>query len=390
MKSNYLVYIILLLFFKSLGQTPNPEFSSHEKIFGKILANNIEIKGTEYEFNDFVQRVYADTITNLITLNLKFAYDDGKWLTDDGSVAIFDTKTKKLLWATCVNYQFGGIDQFNSVIINTNLNSGTHNILDQKSGNVLWKTKCIFHYCDPVKLIGLTQCIEKNTKLINVLSAVDLTSGKEIWSKETNQEYGNDVPLKINDSIVILPSSGIHKLNINNGSGWRYDLVTGEKNKVNSVQSNIVRDNSKIYIASKDKLVCLNEENGNIIWSIELPKDSMSKSYLFIKNQTLYLVNQGFAYKIKGFPHKSNEMISYGKPFFSAYQLENGLQKFLTPMGSKDIITSIELKEESVSVFSKNNIMKYSLKNWLAFSDRDVSWVRYEPRAYSWSEGTSG
>lgn len=362
MKNNYLVSILLLLFLKSIGQTLNPVFSSNEKVFGKVLTNNTEIKGTTYKFNDFVGGINADTITNLLTLKVRFAIDDRKWLTDDGYVAVFDPKTQKILWANGVNYQFGGIQQSNSTIINLNLNNGISKILDQKNGNVLWSTKCSFDYCDSQKLIGLARCHEKQMKYPNVLHALDLSNGSEIWSKEMNYEYGYNGSLKINDSIVVLASSGIHKVNINNGNGWDYPLVTGDKN-IYDVISNIVRDNSKLYIASKEELVCIDENTGTVIWSTALPQASMSKSHIFIKDNTVYLINRGFVLKLQGFPHKTEVKVQYGSPFLGAYRLEDGVQKFIIPMPSKEIIDGMESRGEAISLISKNTIKKYSLKD---------------------------
>lgn len=370
MKDNYLVCIILLLFLKSIGQTPNPMFSSSEKVFGKVLTNNLEIKGTNYEFNDFLQEIYADTITNLLTLKVKFAIDDRKWLTNDGYVAVFDTKTQSIAWANGVNYQFGDVKQFNSVILNLNLNNGISKILDQKNGNVLWDTKCRFNYCDPQKLIGLARCVEKKQKDPKLLHAVNLNTGAEIWSKEMNYEYGYNECLKINDSIIVMASSGIHKININNGLGWDYDLVTGEKNNIYDIISNIVRENSKLYIASKEKLVCIDENTGVVVWSVTLPKDSMSKSHLFIKDNTLYLVNRGFVTKVQGFIHKTDVRAAYGKPFIGAYRLEDGQEKFLIPMATKEVISAMEVRGDAISLILKSNIVKYSLKDGTLLGSR--------------------
>lgn len=363
MKTSYLVSIILILFLKSFGQTPNPVFSPNEKVFGKILSNDTEIKGTNYMFNDFIGAIHADTITNLLTLKVQFAIDDKKWLTDDGYVAVFDTKNQKIMWANGVNYQFGEVKQFNSAIINSNWNKGISKILDQQNGNILWSTKCRFDYCDPQKLIGLSRCLEKNQKYPNVLHAVNLTTGAEIWSKEMNYEYGFNECLKINDSIIILASTGIHKVNINNGSGWDYNLVTGEKNNIYDIVSNIVRENSKLYIASKEKLICLDENTGTVIWSTTLPKEAMSKSRLFIKDNMLYLINRGFVTKMQGFPRKVDVKTAYGNPFLGAYQLEDGIEKFLTTLPTKEIINGMEVRGETVSLCSKNNITKLSLND---------------------------
>ena len=109
--------------------------SSRGKIFGNDFRNHVKIKGIEYEFKDYIQNVYADTISGLVTLKILNAHADRKWLTDDGYLAVYDTKLKKLLWSTGINYQKGGADQVNNLIVKTNLYEG-HYILDLRSADI--------------------------------------------------------------------------------------------------------------------------------------------------------------------------------------------------------------------------------------------------------------
>ena len=128
-----------------------------------------------------------------------------------------------------------------------------------------------------------------------VLEGVNLISGNSIWEKELNREYGWNKTIQLNDSTILIAASGLHTVNIKNGSGWDFNLVTGQKdyketiaknvagitigiltgtyitssgpNVVREIISNIIIDSSEIYIASKESISKINKVNGKIIWS---------------------------------------------------------------------------------------------------------------------------
>jgi outer membrane protein assembly factor BamB len=356
MKSHYFLSIIMLLVIKAAGQIPLPEVSFREKIFGRSFQTNKDINGIEHQFKDYVQNVSADTTSGLITLQILKTKNDRKWLTDDGSFAVYDPAIKKLRWTTGINYQLGGAFQLNGLIIKTIPYEGRY-ILDLKSGDPLWETKNMnpLYYNDPMNLIGLTYSSSKSKESANTLIAIDLTSGKEIWTRSLHRDEEWTDDLKLNDSVIAIVTSGLHTINLNNGTGWDYDFVTNGKGKVKNIVSNIVFNNSKLYIASKEKLICL-DEAGKAIWSIALPTDLMSKSHLFIKNKILYLVNRGMV-------NPGPEQMAYGKPFLAAYQLEDGLQKFYTPTITKEFINGLVIQGQFISLIFGKSIMKYSLQD---------------------------
>jgi hypothetical protein len=331
------------------AQDPVPQMTSRVKVFGRDFRSKTDVKGIEYGFKDYVQQVGADTASGLITLQILNARDDGKLLTDDGSFSVYDPAQQRILWTTGINYQNGGVDQVGNVVIKSNLYDGRQ-ILDLKTGSILWKTKQPFFYTDPGKMVGLTYSNVKASK--KVLAAIDLKSGKELWTRQLDGDVEWRETLKLNSSTIAVVASGLHTLNIETGAGWDHALVTNGKGKASNISSNIVHQGSKIYFASSERLVCLTE-SGEVIWSVALTKELMSKSHLFIRNNALYLVNRGLI-------NPGSEQIVYGKPFFACYALEDGRQKFFTPSDKKEF-SGLEIRSQAIALISGNSIMKYSL-----------------------------
>src|SRR6478609_10427101 len=116
MKSK-LYLLLLILTFEATAQNTLSEIASNRKILGKDFRTNTEIKGIEHEFKDYIRNVYSDTTSGLITLQTRNVFDDGKWLTDDGMVAVYDPAINKILWNRGINYEKGSVDQFKDLII---------------------------------------------------------------------------------------------------------------------------------------------------------------------------------------------------------------------------------------------------------------------------------
>ncbi len=371
----YSTFILLfLLAIQVSGQTSLVQGKARIKVFGKDLRNDSEIKGIEYPFEDYVHEIYADSVSGLVTLKILNAIQNGKWMTDNGSVAVFDPSTEKLTWSAGVNFERGSADQVGSVIVNSNPYKGRY-ILDLKDGKTLWETKEGIFYSDPVTLVGFMFGKAKPKESYNTIVGIDFTSGKTLWSRAFNRDDVWNETVKITDSEVALVTSGIHTYNLRTGSGWDYDFTPG-KGRARSAVSNLVHDQSKFYIATADKLICL-DQSGKLIWSTPLPVESMSKSHLMVRKGTLYLVNRGLI-------NPGPEQYLYGKPFFAAYELGNGHEKFLTPISGKDFVDGLELQGTSISLImgSSNRIVKYALKDGsqmtaVSFNEKEVGRLRY-------------
>ncbi len=381
MKRLFQIGIWTLTSIGCFGQPKTSEVITSERDIGRHLVENKSINGVEYEFQDRIHDSYLDTTSNTITLQLRGLSKNGKWLDNKGDVIFYDLNARKIKWRKTLNYNITSIEQLNSLIIETT--AAKSYSLSIENGSPQWEIKNSIYYIDHVNSIGLGYEPQNSVKKFsNTLKGINLSNGAESWSREIDREYGWNEVFHLNDSILVIISSGIHTVNLRNGKGWDYNTITGQKdytgtavanaagvvlgvltgtfvmtsghNTVRSIVSNIVMDSSNFYIASKEKVSCIEINTGRLRWSQPLPKDMVSKSTLFIKNDILYLISRGYAYM-------GQRQIDYGKPFIAAFNIGDGNQIYFNPISSKEFINSFKTWGETISLVFKNSIMKYSL-----------------------------
>jgi hypothetical protein len=211
-----------------------------------------------------------------------------------------------------------------------------------------------------------------------------LKSGNVIWKRDLNREYGwNDI-FYTNDSTMIVVAAGLHSININSGKGWDYNTITGKKdytgtaaanalgvaaglltgtfvmstghNLVRDVISNSLVDSLYIYLASKEQLVKINKQTGEVAWNYPFPNDLASKSSIFMNDSVVFMVNKGYAFM-------GYRQLDFGKPFIAAFDRETGKQKYLSLINvKKDPILGFKILQEEVYLVFKNRIAKYSIQ----------------------------
>ena len=189
--------------------------------------------------------------------------------------------------------------------------------------------------------------------------------------------------MSLNDSTLLIVASGLHTINLNTGSGWDYNTITGKKdytetiakntigtavglmtgtyiistgsNLVRDVVSNVILDSTYLYIASKEKLSKINQNNGQPVWTHELPEDLTSKSIIVLKDSLLCMVNMGYAYL-------GGKKINFGTPFILGLDPKTGNQRYNTIVSEKkDPINNFIIERDLICITFKNRIETYSL-----------------------------
>ncbi len=366
----------------SFSQKNDLQVKSNEKVLGKNLLNNSEIRGFEYVFPDRIEKTYLDTISGSLTVQLRGISKNGKYLDNFGNILLYDLKGKKLKWSKKIAYQASSLQQFSNTMIYTVGNKSK--CLDVNTGNELWEVKNNIYYVDPIDNIGIGYRFKNLTGYSNELEGIDLKNGTVIWKRELNREYGwNDV-FYVNDSTMIVVAAGLHAVNINNGSGWDYNTITGKKdytetvvtnavgviagiltgtgviatghNLVRDIVSNRLIDSSHIYFASKEHLAKVDKQTGKVIWESQLPSDLTSKSSIFMNDSLVLMVNKGFAFM-------GQRQLDFGKPFIAAFDNQTGKQKYLSIINEKkDPILGFHILNKEYYLVFKNRIAKYSLE----------------------------
>lgn len=344
---------LLLITTAAYCQKNQIQVLSNEKVFGKSLVDSFVVKGMEYVFPDRIHETFLDTTTGLLTVQLRGLRKNGKWLDHSGKIIQFDIKNQRVLWSKKIAYQASNLKQFSKTIIHSFGNKSY--CLDVNTGEELWKVKNDIYFVDPVDNIGIGYKFRNSTGYTNELEGIDLKNGNILWKRNLFREFGwNDV-FYINDSTIIVVAAGLHAINIKTGIGWDYYSVTGH-NLVRELVSNTLVDINNIYFASKEKLIKIDMQTGEVIWKFPFPDDIASKSTIFIKGNIIYMVNKGMAFM-------GNRKLDFGKPFFAAFDSQTGNQIFLSIIDVKDDpILSFELHSKDIYFTFKNRVAKYSME----------------------------
>ena len=378
------VLLGLLILISAIGysQKNQIQVQTNEKEFGTSFIDNSVITGIEYVFPERIHKIFLDTTTNFLTVQLRDLNRSGKWLNNKGNIVQYDLKNQIVLWSKKIAYQMSSLQQFNRTMIYT---IGEQSFcLDVHTGNEIWEVKNNIYFVDPIYNIGIGYKFKYTAGYSNELEGINLTNGNKLWKRNLNREYGwNDV-FYINDSTIIVVAAGLHSINIKTGKGWDYNTITGEKdysgtvaanalgvvaglltgtfmmstgyNLVLDLVSNTIVDSTSIYFASKEQLVKLNKQSGKISWTFQFPKNVASKSSIFVKDSILFMVNKGIAFM-------GQRQLDYGESFFAAFNKNTGKQIFLSFINTKNApILSLKIHNNEMVLVLKNQIAKYSME----------------------------
>lgn len=349
-----------------------------EKIVGKNLINNSDIKATVYTFPERIYESYIDTTNNTMTLQLRGTSKNGKWMNNTGNVIFYDLNIGVEKWSKKINYQSQRIQQIDNTII---WSSGKSYCLNSENGENMWEIKNNILYVSPINNIGIGYSLSK----AEILQGIDLASGKTIWDRKVSRDYGWNSILYLDDSKILVTAAGLHTLDLKAGTGWDFDGITGKKDYTGTVVANtagvalglltgtavistghnLVRDlvsntyieDNNIFIADREKLSCVNID-GSVQWTHTFPENIVSKSKIFTKSDTVYMVNYGYAFM-------RQRRLDYGIPFIAAFNKNNGEQFFLAEVGDKhtQILNFYWQPDGVFTLIYKGKIGKYSMGN---------------------------
>lgn len=394
---NRIVLALLLLttvgVYSQKGSKRQIQVIAKEQIVGKNLLNNTSITGFEYVFPERIDRSFLDVSNGFLTVQLKGLTKNGKYVKSTGDIVQYDLAQQNVLWTKKITFQTGKMAHFGSNIFETVANKNFY--VDTKTGKDRWEVKNNIFFVDKSDKIGLGYKSNAAFANVNQLEGIELASGKALWKRKLNNDYGWNDAFYTNDSTIIAVNSGLHSINLNTGKGWDYEAITGKNDYSNTIAanavgiglgiltgtailstgydvvrdlvSNTIVDSTSIFLASKEELVMLDKESGEIQWKTLLPKDITSKSSIFIKENVVYMINEGIAFM-------GNRQINFGKPFVAAYTKDSGKQLFLSFIDAKDEpILSFLIKDDHIILVFKNKIRKYSMNSGLIVAEKDFT-----------------
>lgn len=146
--------------------------------------------------------------------------------------------------------------------------------------------------------------------------------GRKIFSQ---QGWADMLPL--NDSVILLLSDALYAINMKNGEGWRHEIFLkelpfpkAEKEFMQGFTSNILIEKEKIYIASCDRLFCL-DHTGKVLWLQGVSRKITGESQIFTMDSSLYMVNYGSGL-VKGSMTKK-----WGIPYVAKFNKNTGASR---------------------------------------------------------------
>lgn len=392
---------IFLFSYQGIAQTDIAVLTQSTPI-GKNIITGEPIVANEYTFPERIQDFKVDTANKYLTIQLRGISKNGKWLENKGSVIRYDTERKKVLWSEKIAFQMASIQQYGSVTLRTT--GGKSYCLNNESGESLWEVKNSIILADPIAKIGIGYKIQAVKGRENMLEGIDLTNGQPIWQRKISGDYGwNDV-FYLSDSTLLIGASGLHTLNIFNGTGWDYNTVTGKKdytasavgtglgiaaglltgtyavstghNLIRDVNSNVLKDSLNFYFASKEHLVKLNR-NGKVLWQKSLPADLTSKSWLFKSGDNLIMINRGYAYM-------GSRQLDFGTPFIASFDMDTGDQKYLKAVTNekKDPVKGSNQKNGELLFVFSDHISRYSTSSGQLINDQKFNIEEYGELSY--------
>lgn len=375
---------------------------------GSNYRTNSEVVAKTYILPERIHTFHIDSTTNTATLQLRDLTKNAKNLKSKGSIALVDLGTNTIKWNRPFDYASNGFAQYGKHYIQSS--PGKSIIINAENGTDAWIMPNEIYYVHPVQHIALGY---KYRSLANVasdrLEGIDISNGKVLWKREIKKDYSWNEIKNLDDSTLLIVSSGLHTINLNDGTGWDYDASTGRNDYrkmiaanaagialgvltgtymmstgsdiVKDLVSNLLIDDSAYYLASRHEIVKI-DSTGNKRWQKPLAKEFASKSELFLKRNDLIMVNRGYAYY-------NDNLVDYGMPFIAVFDKSNGNQKYLVETGrKKQMINSYMLNKDSSEIFlvMDNKLSRYSLNDGKLIHEQPFDGKKYDKPGYLMSD----
>ncbi len=376
MKKPLLTALCLVSLQCILAQSNAAFFTVKDTVTGK-LHDGKEILAKEYIAPEKIYEWNIYEPDNDLLLELRTTDKRGRFR-NKGALYAIKLDDKSIKWQRDIDYGNSETRYDNDFLLLYHKNR-IHR-LHPETGNSMWESKNDLYFIEPHLNIGLSYPIGNFS---DRMSAIDMNTGAELWKQKLDRSYGWDDVYMYNDSLVLIAVNGIHGFNLHNGGNWHYEANTNRKDIGATIAKNVagavigvltgvvVYDPeldiatdmvSNIFIdpagniiqASRDKIASLTPQ-GDENWATPLPKNITSKSTLFLIDNTLYMINKGFA-KYNG------DFSMVGAPYFAAFNLSDGKQLYLNEIEEKrDFIRSFQVINNHLFLIFRNKIATYSL-----------------------------
>lgn len=248
------------------------------------IANNIShFKGNKSIKLKWIKKISKKKFDDNISVTKPIIYNNIIFLISNNlNVKAINLKNKKLIWQKKLEdesneefYFIGGISSNEENIV---ISSGIGNLysLNIKNGKLNWKKRFLKPISSPPLIVSDKIFFITDD---NQTFAVNLDNGEKIWSHSGNIEnlsiLGGVSPAYHNEILFVTYTSGeIYAINANNGAIlWFENLSTDSlfsKNLISDIQSSPVVDNNKVLVSSYiNKFLSMQINDGQINWEVQ-------------------------------------------------------------------------------------------------------------------------
>lgn len=350
------------------------------------------IKAAVYRFERTVGSIEAvDTASSIVLISQQGLSRNGKYLNARGSILAFDLEKGVFLWEMPEKYLYASSLWFDQgYLLNFSLWSTTR--IDMATGQELWstKTKMYSAVCgDSTDLaVGLGYRItQMGLSPGETMRGVDLHDGKQLWKRRISPMGGWHGYIRLNDTTLLVMTSGLHRIDLRTGEGWSYWAETAHNSlpsrkyryywgaisrnntmeEDNFVQtsgayvvgqlcSNTCQIDSVLYWANRDSIVALSVEDGSVFWRTALPQEAGSSSRLYLTDSTVFMVNNGSAV------YYDRYYGVYGRPFLAAFDRQDGKITMLQMIDQRNLsIIDHVFLDDSIALALEDRIAVHDL-----------------------------
>ncbi len=387
-KTLFFIIAILLVTSIKAQQIQSDFFTVNDTIIGKFMnGDDVVAKCYKTKFN--IYKWNWNKENDVLFLQLRQTNKRKTSYKKEGVIAMIDLSDMSVKWNKDVNYSRVEVDQIDDILFYTEKKKSF--CIDAETGSNLWQNNFDYYYIYPPMNIAVGYPKGEET---NMAFAINLSNGEALWTKEIDRTLGwNDVYM-LTDSVLLIATNGVTSVNLATGEGWTYNArenktKVGEMIAVNAagillgaltgvymyqttpeqitgIVSNIlIDDEDGVILASRDVISRINRA-GELIWSADLPKKETSKSSVFLRDSTIYMINKGYAFS-------NGASILYGEPYIASFDLHRGNQNYLQIIPAKrDAIRSYQVVDDMLFLVFGDRVATYSLTDGSVINEKVI------------------
>lgn len=320
-----------------------------------VRMDSTAIIGECIDFPCWIQSVSADSTGTLFLVQGRDLNKKETSVKNTGDIWMISLPDKKVLWQRPINYFIQEAKLTDKGV--SFVSKDKYFLLDLQTGAEIWKGKKMVPYS--LNTQGNRLLAYKGSTMNGVsrqLQGYDMNTGDMLWKREISHRYGWNESLMLDDSTRLIVSDGLHTVNLLDGTGNSFLMKTGVddyrataalgalgvlsgvltgmavvpygNNVVVDLVSDVLLDDSLLYVANREQLLCLDRQL-NMKWGYPIPESSASRSVLFFNGDHLYMVNYGYGYRDNARNHsdsyaKSHLRVKIGKPFIACFDRKSG------------------------------------------------------------------